>query len=129
MYKIFINNKPVIITYKPTKHCLEQDGLFLSTNNFEELNVSIEAIENQGDIQGLYIATRNPEEIWDYILSKFNTIEAAGGLLIKESKFLFIYRNGKWDLPKGKIEYNETPDEARWHLLGWLSWFARSGGA
>jgi hypothetical protein len=32
-------------------------------------------------------------------------IEAAGGLVKNENKdFLFIYRNDKWDLPKGKIE-------------------------
>ena len=28
----------------------------------------------------------------------------------KEGKFLFIFRNGKWDLPKGKAEYDETPE-------------------
>ncbi|WP_342747822.1 NUDIX hydrolase [Nonlabens arenilitoris] len=30
-------------------------------------------------------------------------MKAGGGLVInKENKFLFIHRNGKWDLPKGK---------------------------
>jgi 8-oxo-dGTP pyrophosphatase MutT (NUDIX family) len=38
-------------------------------------------------------------------------IEAAGGLIEKENKFLIIHRLGKWDLPKGKLEKNETiPD-------------------
>ena len=31
-------------------------------------------------------------------------IKAAGGLVIKDDKILFINKNGKWDLPKGKIE-------------------------
>lgn len=40
-------------------------------------------------------------------------IEAAGGLVKNEKKaFLFIYRNDKWDLPKGKIEKDETVKEA-----------------
>ncbi len=40
-------------------------------------------------------------------------IEAAGGLVKNEKKaFLFIYRNDKWDLPKGKIEKAETVKEA-----------------
>ncbi len=35
-------------------------------------------------------------------------MEAAGGLVKhKNGKFLFIYRNNKWDLPKGKIEKKE----------------------
>ena len=36
-------------------------------------------------------------------------IKAAGGIVSNEaSKFLFIFRNGKWDLPKGKIEKREN---------------------
>ena len=29
----------------------------------------------------------------------------------KENQILFIFRKGKWDLPKGKIEKNEKIDE------------------
>lgn len=36
-------------------------------------------------------------------------IEAAGGLVKNENKeYLFIYRQGKWDIPKGKIEKGEA---------------------
>lgn len=35
-------------------------------------------------------------------------IKAAGGLVKNErGEYLFIFRNGKWDLPKGKIEEGE----------------------
>ena len=41
--------------------------------------------------------------------SHFSEIEAAGGLVVNEKKeFLFIFRSGSWDLPKGRIENNET---------------------
>lgn len=37
------------------------------------------------------------------------TIKAAGGIVKNESnQCLFIFRNGKWDLPKGKIEEDEN---------------------
>lgn len=40
-------------------------------------------------------------------------ITAAGGLVINNNKdLLFIFRNGKWDLPKGKLEDNETISES-----------------
>ena len=36
-------------------------------------------------------------------------IEAAGGLVFnKEEQILMIFRNGKWDLPKGKLEEGEN---------------------
>ncbi len=43
----------------------------------------------------------------------FKRIDAAGGLVKNEKgEMLFIFRFGKWDLPKGKLEGNETPEEA-----------------
>lgn len=42
----------------------------------------------------------------------FTSIEAAGGIVQNEKKqLLFIHRLGKWDLPKGKMEKDEQPDE------------------
>ncbi len=40
-------------------------------------------------------------------------IIAAGGLVKNsEGKFLFIFRRGKWDLPKGKVEKGEKMEDA-----------------
>jgi 8-oxo-dGTP pyrophosphatase MutT (NUDIX family) len=39
-------------------------------------------------------------------------IPAAGGVVIRDEKLLFIIRSGKWDLPKGKIDAGETAHEA-----------------
>lgn len=58
--------------------------------------------------------------VWDKDLGKlkkaffkhFTAIEAAGGIVQNEKKqLLFIYRLGKWDLPKGKMEKGEKTDE------------------
>ena len=51
--------------------------------------------------------------LFNSFASMFRIIEAAGGLVQnKDKKFLFIFRNGKWDLPKGKIERNEKKEDA-----------------
>jgi len=43
----------------------------------------------------------------------FNWVDAAGGLVKNEKgEMLFIFRLGKWDLPKGKLAGNESPEEA-----------------
>ena len=42
---------------------------------------------------------------WEEFCSQFTLIKAAGGLVYnQENKLLMIFRNGKWDLPKGKVE-------------------------
>ena len=44
------------------------------------------------------------------IIKQVTLIEAAGGLVkYNSNEFLFIYRNDKWDLPKGKLEKGEKP--------------------
>lgn len=42
-----------------------------------------------------------------YVQSQFRIVKAAGGLVRKEDRLLLIYRLGKWDLPKGKLEKGE----------------------
>jgi len=47
--------------------------------------------------------------VFNELAKNFTCIDAGGGLVINEkNQILFIFRNGKWDLPKGKIEFNET---------------------
>ena len=47
------------------------------------------------------------------IRSSFRTIYAAGGLVKnEEGKYLFIFRKGKWDLPKGKLDEGEKTKRA-----------------
>ena len=33
-----------------------------------------------------------------------NKIKAAGGVVIQGRKILFIKKNGRWDMPKGKLK-------------------------
>jgi len=42
------------------------------------------------------------------IEGKYKVVKAAGGLVVHENKILLIKRKGKWDLPKGKLDKNET---------------------
>ena len=48
------------------------------------------------------------EEAFNQLFSKTVRIEAAGGLVTnKQGEYLMIFRNGRWDLPKGKQEDGE----------------------
>tara|TARA_B110000008_G_scaffold212118_1_gene211052 strand:- start:2682 stop:3152 length:471 start_codon:yes stop_codon:yes gene_type:complete len=49
---------------------------------------------------------------WENFCDKFTLIKAAGGLVYNyENQLLMIFRNGKWDLPKGKLEEGENIKE------------------
>ena len=53
------------------------------------------------------------EKLQKAFFKNFTVIEAAGGIVQNDEKdLLFIFRRGKWDLPKGKIEKNELPEVA-----------------
>lgn len=47
------------------------------------------------------------EEIKEAVKSQFKVVKAGGGIVEKGDKILLIYRKGKWDLPKGKLEKKE----------------------
>ena len=80
-------------------------------------NASIKELElllnklHHFELENLYsltLTTESLEEIRLFLNQKYKVIEAAGGLVRKKDKTLMIYRLKKWDLPKGKIEKNES---------------------
>jgi len=49
---------------------------------------------------------------WEIFCADYSLIEAAGGLVYnQDGQLLMIFRNNKWDLPKGKLELNENIKE------------------
>lgn len=49
------------------------------------------------------------EEIYEKVCTQFTQINAGGGIVANgNGDYLFIYRNGVWDLPKGKQEEGEN---------------------
>ncbi len=60
-------------------------------------------------LDSITFAVKNLKETRNFIKQQFEVIKAAGGFVRKDDKVLMIFRLGKWDLPKGKIEKNEKP--------------------
>ena len=49
---------------------------------------------------------------WESFCAGYKLIEAAGGLVYNDkNQILMIFRNGKWDLPKGKLEVGENIEQ------------------
>lgn len=108
MYKVFINDKPLFLTSVLQKETDFQYFL-LDTVDLQKLIAQYFA----GQMTNAYLYY--PDE--NSLLRKFRekiTVNKAGGGLVENAKgqVLFIFRNGRWDLPKGGIEKDETIEEA-----------------
>ncbi len=62
------------------------------------------------DFTELDIPIRNELEFQE-VYKDYTYLEAAGGIVQYNKEFLFIKRNDIWDIPKGKLEKNESPEE------------------
>ena len=66
----------------------------------------------QPEIQFIRLIGKNKNKLLKRFLKLLPNVIAGGGKVYnKKGKVLFIYRNGKWDLPKGKAESKETIEE------------------
>jgi ADP-ribose pyrophosphatase YjhB (NUDIX family) len=86
----------------------EKNSLFYKYQNRVELLELINAFENFLHIQSLYVQHESEDELLDKVKSFYTIVEAAGGIVYNhKSQILLIFRHGKWDLPKGKVEKGE----------------------
>jgi 8-oxo-dGTP pyrophosphatase MutT (NUDIX family) len=104
MYKIFVGNKPIVLTT-----ALETETDFK--------NFMIDAVDINKVLSKLkkdkYNSVRIVGVDKEVLLKKFlallpNVIAGGGKVYNPKNEILFIFRNGKWDLPKGKAEAKET---------------------
>jgi 8-oxo-dGTP pyrophosphatase MutT (NUDIX family) len=76
--------------------------------NKEAIHEAIKALKKK-KLTEAYIYHPNHEEILKKFTKEIPLIVAAGGVVTNdEGKVLFIYRNDKWDLPKGKLDKGES---------------------
>lgn len=107
MYKVFVNEKKLTISKYPAD--IEKN---LRYEGFATLEIAIDLLENTSCPQ-MNVYGEEIEEIWEDFTHMFRVVEAAGGIVSnKEGKILFIHRLAKWDLPKGKIEKDESLEQA-----------------
>ena len=108
MYKVFVKDAPLILTHTLT----ETDSQDYFLLNGEAIQQAIEELATKRRKKA-FIYHPNHEEILKKFTKKIPLEIAAGGVVTnKEGKVLFIFRNNKWDLPKGKLEKGESLKEA-----------------
>ncbi|AVI52382.1 NUDIX hydrolase [Pukyongia salina] len=108
MYKVFVKDIPIILSTE--KNIGKQyTSIPLKFARFKKLIKKI----NKGKLIYVNLYHKNEEKLERFLRKKLPVVEAAGGLVYNNKReILFIYRNGKWDIPKGRIEKNESHQEA-----------------
>lgn len=113
MYKVFFNGSTIQLDSEIKKSSNNNVALIVYSESYDFVNQLILKIESENCESDFLILNPNLDELWSRFRSSFTEIPAAGGLVQnREGAFLFIDRLGVWDLPKGKIEKNETPETA-----------------
>lgn len=109
--KIYYCNKPLILTNDAAgyikDHPLAAGYLSLTGAFPRSFRLAFEHL-NKNRSYGVVIEDISPKALQQELHKLYEPIDAAGGVVHDESgNVLMIYRRGKWDLPKGKLDDGE----------------------
>ena len=113
--KIYFGNKPVFLCDEIDKELNEilhhPDAVFVDEISAPAIKSLLHEIKKDEFHAGVLWNT-DLEKLKKAFCKNFTLVEAAGGIVQNSDKeLLFIFRLGKWDLPKGKMEKKENPEE------------------
>ena len=107
MYKVFVNDRPLFLTNQVQK---ETDFKLFLLESIDIKKLIVKMFQNK--IQQAFLYHPDEKLIMKTLKAKLPVVKAGGGLVYNtQGEVLFIFRNGKWDLPKGGTEKNETMEE------------------
>lgn len=111
MYKVFLRDK-VINFVEIGSFSASQDAIY-NEPSFREIQTLLTSIDRHENIIDYYFVSADPEKLFILFYTRMRIVAAAGGVVVNEYKdCLFIFRRGRWDLPKGKIDNVETEEQA-----------------
>jgi 8-oxo-dGTP pyrophosphatase MutT (NUDIX family) len=110
-YRIYINDITLYITSIIPQLNEEIEQLTVLGFNFQTFYAQLDKVSGKTFL----LLTEDPKSLFKSIKESCVIIKAAGGLVESaKGNYLFIFRNKKWDLPKGKVEKGEGMREAAW---------------
>jgi 8-oxo-dGTP pyrophosphatase MutT (NUDIX family) len=112
---IYFNDKPLFlcnaIDPEMEKFRHHDDTVFIDEFSTHAVNAMLHEMHSNKIHAGIFLHS-NLEELKHAIWKKFMIIKAGGGVVENEKHaLLFMFRRGKWDLPKGKLDDGETIEE------------------
>ncbi len=117
-YKIYHNGTPVFLTTPEGAQVLGLQAdkithVALYVGKKKVLRQYLDLIDKNRNLKAVVLYHPNIDLLWTDFQACFKVLEAAGGFVQNtQDKLLVFYRRASWDLPKGKIDPGETPEQA-----------------
>jgi 8-oxo-dGTP pyrophosphatase MutT (NUDIX family) len=109
--KVFFQNNALFLTNELSPAIIEfmhhPETIYVDEISTPAINTLIHEMANSAYERGILYGT-DFKKLKKAFYKHFKLIQAAGGVVKNEKdEILLIFRNGKWDLPKGKVDDNE----------------------
>lgn len=111
-YTVYFADKSLTIS---RKECANEhsDKVFVCRFSLDEVITRAKILQFFEISNNLWLILPDPDRAFADLEREFVAVEAAGGVVCREDGArLMIYRNGRWDLPKGRCEAGERVEEA-----------------
>jgi 8-oxo-dGTP pyrophosphatase MutT (NUDIX family) len=114
-YKIYFGDTPLFLTDELDAEMQEimhhDDGVYMDELSNPGVKSMIHEMKDPRRHAGVFF-NEKLDELKKAFWKHFTVIQAAGGLVRNdEQEILMIFRRGKWDLPKGKLDAGETLEQ------------------
>ncbi len=109
MYTIYFNNKPLFLVNDKSvvdDYLHREDTMFIDDFDSHTIKTMLYEMEQPGVHAGVFMHD-DVDSLLTAFKKKFTLVKAAGGLVHRKKEILMIFRKGKWDLPKGKLDEGE----------------------
>lgn len=117
-YKVYVNGVPVFLG---TPESVGELGLLPGKDVLtapylgkkKQIKQYLDLLDKNQAMRTVALYGEDADRLWADFCACFEPIEAAGGLVTDPAgRLLVFFRRGYWDLPKGKIDPGETPEQA-----------------
>jgi len=117
MYEIYYNDKIIRLLHSNMQSFYRKTSDKVLNVHYPGKNKHIHSyldkIEKSRVLEEINVYATDLKGLKEAFFGVFKIVEAAGGLVLNEKgEMLLIFRRGSWDLPKGKIDPDETKKEA-----------------
>ena len=111
--KISFDEKRIFLTTPERLSDINKKKFMVISYDDDRFKEHFEEFILKGKVKNVVFVSDNLSKLFNAFKNHFKNITAAGGLVVNEKKqILMIFRRSKWDLPKGKVEKNETIEQA-----------------
>jgi 8-oxo-dGTP pyrophosphatase MutT (NUDIX family) len=114
-YKIYFGNHPLFLTNELDPEMNEimhhDDGVYMDEFSNSGIKSMIHEMKLPQHHAGVFYH-EDVEKLFKAFRKHFEIVTAAGGVVRNEQEnVLMIFRRGKWDLPKGKLDKGESIED------------------